>query len=296
MEGLFQLVIIGVFIVASVVDAVSRGKKRGEQEGTEKGTGTKGRPSSARTPTGTVRGGTPGGRRKAPTGERSSAEPAPGASGEGRRTAAEEMIPQDFWAVLTGQAPAEPEPGGEAGSAAGTGSGTRAPTKAAPAAGDRKAKAAKPSTGHAEAGQPGTRRSARWMEGLEVEPPRAEPGTRAMPAPPAQAPHTARPTPAAVGAPGRRPADPMAEPWGDFEDISAAEIGDGRGATQGSVALGGLEGATRRPGVTDSPYVGLLATGRRKDLRSAVVLREVLGTPVGARGPGEGPGGWRWED
>lgn len=87
----------------------------------------------------------------------------------------------------------------------------------------------------------------------------------------------------------------MAEPWGQLEDISQGEIGDGRGAVQGAVELG--EGARRRQGASDSPYVRLVSTGRQEDLKAAIVLREVLGAPVGARREETGTGGgWRWEE
>ena len=88
----------------------------------------------------------------------------------------------------------------------------------------------------------------------------------------------------------------MAEPWGALGDISSGEIGDGRGATQGAVDVFGEGGTSRRAGATDSPYVRLVSSGRQSDLKAAIVLREVLGTQVGAQGRGEGPRGWRWED
>jgi hypothetical protein len=310
MEGAFQLLIILFFIAASIFDAVARSRKKNEQkdrldreEGEEAGTVT--RAPGTRRPRPTE------GRRKAPApgaprskqhgrdGRDGARESSPSggtrseAPGEGRRTAADEMIPEDFWAILTGQAPKQEAPAP-----------TPAPTKRtevppsephipvpvpsdrytpapdedlrdygrSPVAKDRTIVAAKPVPGAP------TRRSARWMEGLG--------GGAVEDAVRSPRPHTAG---------SRRPVDPMEEPWGVLEDISSGEIGDGLGSTQGAVDLTGGE-ALRRAGTTDSPYVRLVAEGTTENLRSAIVLREVLGTPVGARGPRDRIGGWDWED
>jgi hypothetical protein len=308
MDGLFQILIIGLFIVASIFDAVTRGKKKQEQkdrmkaeEAREAGEGTTRprpprpapgtappRPSGAGTtirPPDRARGGEDArepvgsGRAKAPTG-------APKA--EERRTAADELIPEDFWAILTGQAPARREPEPEAEGRALEPEPPVRPEVPVPVPSDRysgprgrmstreKGKpAAKsvpvrtPEVSTPTVSDPDslpTRRSSRWMEGLGKG--------KAAP---------------------RRP-DPMDEPWGRFEDISKGEISDGEGSVQGAVDLDGHGDAQLRAGVSDSPHVRLLASGRKEDLRSAIVLREVLGTPVGARGREDESRGWRWED
>jgi len=285
MEGLFQILILVFFVVASIFDAVGRNRKKQEQkdrmeqeEAAEEGVpgvrpGTRRpRPTARERESGAreevrVRPRPSEGPRKAPTGE---TEP---------RTTADQMIPEDFWAVLTGQAPVEREevrvePERE-----------REPAEVpaytpTPWAGlDRKA-----DTEGSEESE--TRRSSRWMEGLGQEDDRRalESAQRAD----RQVPVTA------VAVPVPRRPDPMDEPWGELEDISRGEIGDGRGAVQGAVDLGG-EGGSRRYGATESPYVRLVASGRQEDLKAAIVLREVLGAPVGSRPASEAPGGWRWD-
>jgi len=311
MEGLFQLLIILFFIVASIFDAVSRNRKKQEQkerldreegaggalEGGAEGArverprpGAPARPRPRPTPV--------EGRRKAPTGE------------SAPRETADQMIPEDFWAVLTGQAPAQrtpepsppearaPEPAAAAPESARWESGAMAPMGMG-GEGDRGAMPEEAT---------GTRRSSRWMEGLESDmeggpgeeeerrsammtprrPAAIVPGTRTFPQAPPPPPKPASPF-------ARRRIDPMEEPWGDLEDISRGEIGDGRGAVQGAVDLDG-GGASRRQGSSTSPFVRLVASGRQQDLQAAIVLREVLGAPVGSRSPSEGPGGWNWED
>ncbi len=314
MEGMFQLLIIVVFIVASIIDAVARNRKRQEQKDRldreEEGEGV----FTADGATGAARPGAPEGRRKAPmpggrrsreeTGSAARREPGAGASkgrpgrpspagagsrSESRRTAADEMIPEDFWAILTGQAPKRQAPAEDAGEDPPV-----VPHIPAPVPSDRyedpdstaeadrdyaRSPASLPRAEGATAPDPAapTRRSARWMEGLGKEP-RAASGRAAEPRP----------------STFPRAFDPMAEPWGQFEDISKGEIGDGRGRTQGEADT--EAGPRRRAGATDSPYVRLVAGGTTEDLRSAVVLREVLGTPVAARDRGDAIGGWRWED
>jgi hypothetical protein len=256
MEGVFQLLVILFFIAASIFDAVARSRKKKEQkdrldqeDGEEVGTIT-------RAP-GSRRPGAPEGRRKAPVpgtprspkqgseGTRSggsAGEAGRKAPDEGRRTAADEMIPEDFWAILTGQAPKQKAP---------------APPPTAPElppaephipvpvpsdrytpeaeADDRdygRSPVAVDRTIHTAKRSPGTptRRSARWMEGLGGTPAEATAGRR---------PHAAG---------SRRPVDPMEEPWGVQEDISLGEIGDGPGSTQGADGLTGGEGMRRAGG------------------------------------------------
>jgi hypothetical protein len=325
MDGLFQLLIIVFFVAASIFDAVSRNRKKQEQkermeaeEEAEAG-GGQARPSRPRPARSE---GAPGpqrrpeqgreGRRKAPTGRPAEAGGTAPQRRSERRETAETMLPDDFWAILTGQPrpdrtpQAEPSPGEGRGQASGArpgqGDGDDLPRDVripVPAPSDRMARDGREAE---ELSPAATRRSSRWMEGLDTgepgsehgEPvlagtrprPAARQGTRSFPAaPPRPQSPFARPA----------PKDPMDEPWGELEDISRGEIGDGRGATQGAVDLYGGEGA-RRAGASESPYVRLVSTGRQEDLKAAIVLREVLGAPVGSRGPSEGPGGWRWDD
>ena len=320
MEGLFQILIILFFIVASIFDAVSRNKKKQEQkdrmeseeaaegsavEGMDARPGSPGRPPPRPRPTPME------GRRKAPTGEPAPRTTASGPAGS-RRTASQEsssretadqMIPEDFWAVLTGQAPARkapkapkapvPEEAGTEGwnvtAEAGRSESARWEAGAS-VSGSRGAETAP------DEGATSTRRSSRWMEGLDADEEGRRAGGERRPVPAASSrsfPKAPPPPPRPVSPFGRR-ADPMDEPGGDLEDISRGEIGDGRGAMQGAVDLGGA--GARRRGASASPFVRLVASGRQEDLQSAIVLREVLGTPVASRSVSEAPGGWRWEE
>lgn len=83
-------------------------------------------------------------------------------------------------------------------------------------------------------------------------------------------------------------ASTLDEPWDRFEDISKGEILEGEGRVQTSVDTAARPGRVRsssRKGA--SPYASMLQSGRREDLRRAIVLREVLGRPVGFREPGD---------
>ena len=113
---------------------------------------------------------------------------------------------------------------------------------------------------------PPTRRSARWMEGLDREP--SEVRT------------------------GRRVADGLDEQsvWGAYQDISLGEIGSAEedGLRYEDPVPGAAAAASGSPGRSGrathaSSYVSLLTSGREEDLRSAIVLREVLGPPMGAQ-------------
>jgi len=317
MEGLFQILIILFFIVASIFDAVSRNKKKQEQkdrmeseeaaEGSAAG-GMDARPGSPARPLPRPRPTPMEGRRKAPAGEPAPRTTASGPAGS-RRTAsqqtpsretADQMIPEDFWAILTGQAPAPKAPKAPVPEAAGTeGWNESAETG--------RSESARWEAGASVSGSMGaerapvedattTRRSSRWMEGLDSDAEGERTGGVRVPVPVSSSrsfPMAAPPPPRPVSPFGRR-ADPMDEPWGDLEDISRGEIGDGRGAMQGAVDLGGA--GARRRGATASPFVRLVASGRQEDLQSAIVLREVLGTPVASRSVSEAPGGWRWEE
>jgi hypothetical protein len=90
-----------------------------------------------------------------------------------------------------------------------------------------------------------------------------------------------------TGQPARAPP----EPWGALEDISSGEIADGRGRVQSAAAVG-PDAAPVRRGVGRGTYTRLLETGDIRDLRKAIVIREVLGTPVGFREEEADRGAW----
>lgn len=317
MEGLFQLLIIVFFIVASIFDAVSRNKKKQEQkdrmdseeaaEGSAVG-GMDARPGSPARPRPRPRPTPMEARRMAPSGEPAPRTSTAGPAGPRRATpqempsreTADQMIPEDFWAVLTGQAPARKAPEAPVPGAAGTEEWNEtAATGRSESARWEAGASVSGSRGAEDAvveGENPTRRSSRWMEGLDSHAEGEGTGGERVqiPASPSRSFPKAPPAPPRPVSPFGRRRDPMDEPWGDLEDISRGEIGDGRGAMQGAVDLGGA-GSLRR-GASASPFVRLVASGRQQDLQAAIVLREVLGTPVASRSVSEAPGGWRWED
>jgi hypothetical protein len=228
MEGVFQLLVIAVFLLVSLLDLAARKKKRealeDEQPAAVEGGEAEAKPRTPPSPR----------PRPVPV---SSPEPAPAQMED-----VQDLSLRDVWEIITGRK-ALPTPEG------------------APSPGARAERPAAPET----------RRSARWMEGLEEE-------TSGEPERPTLAGTRVRPV--LEPPPG---SSSMEEPWGELEDITRGEIGDGRGAVQGALEL---EGAVR-VGASRSPYVRLLTSGKREDLRAAVVLQEVLGPPVGSRGDQE---------
>jgi len=296
MEGLGQLVFILILLAAAAFDAMARGQKKKrrmeemEREEAEGGTATAERPRSSERYS------------RAPESRSQERE----ASGE--RETADAMIPEDFWAILTGQAPVEPEPEveerrprgedarqaeerrqeedrrTESASREGTGAedyraaGTRTeeyrprrstedpplrPHIPAPVPSDRYSERDRETPSPARVSPdeaPATRRGARWMEGLE-----------------------ARDQEAAIEEQEAAAYGRIEEPWGEFEDISAGEIGDGSELVGGPIGDGDRAARPgRRPG-SGSQYTRLLESGDREDLKKAIVLKEVLGTPAGFR-------------
>jgi len=296
-EGVGQLVFILIIMAAAALDAMGRNRKKRQRmeemdrEEAEGGTATRTRPGQ-----GPAGGG-------------------PAQGGQERETA-ETMVPEDFWAILTGQAPVETEPDtgreeeegwqaerrrqaearrDEAPSREGTGAEDyrvrgsesdysapgstqdppRRPHIPMPVPSDRYTEREQTTTQAPASGEddsPVTRRGARWMEGIERT--AEEDAIRAQEA-------------AAYG--------DLDEPWGRLEDIAAGErdIAAGEidleeGITD-AIGMGEREqtvvGRRRRARAT-SAYTRLLETGDLEDLRKAIVLKEVLGSPAGFRSIG----------
>jgi hypothetical protein len=272
MEGLGQLVFILILVAAAAIDAMARrGKKQRRMEEMEREeeratTGTRDRPD----------------RQEAPR-ERGRQE---GARAEQERETADAMIPEDFWAILTGEAPAEAPPG----EGRRQEEPSRQPHIPMPVPGDRYSETREREEREArereerearereerearereeraraeQAEQPApTRRGGRWMDGLgrrgaeELE----EEAIRAQEAEVYEAPP---------------------EPWGAIDDIAAGEIGEEDEGLTGAIGEE-RDARPRRRTARTSTYTRLLETGDREDLRKAVVLREVLGSPAGFR-------------
>jgi len=267
-DGLFQLFFIILIVAASVMDAVARNRKKKERmEEMERAEAEEGgaeleedsggiltRDSGDRDWSGTSSRGKQGrasddlqpysfgGEPK----ESEEAEPAP-------RETADAMVPDDLWAILTGEsrapreeeAPPEPEEVKE-----------EAPEPV------RARQDYRTAPGAARSPSPESRRS----EGRSVG--RSDSARRTPPPP--------------VTVPGESEVyQAIEEPWGDIPDITAGEIrDDGTGADLGDSEGRALKWGARQ-GRGTSPYVELLKTGNPSDLRQAIVLSEVLGPPVG---------------
>ncbi len=277
-EGFVTILFILLFMAASVIDAVGRKKKRQRrmdemeaedagdawsQEGQE---GQGGPPVAVedeafryrRAPTGS-RGEPDMDRyRRMDTSGSSESEPTPAVSHsppaqDRDRESAETMVPADLWAILTGQAPERPTPD----------PGSRIPV---PTPGDRMSTSTR--EGRPEAvpePEVMTRRSSRWMEGVDQR----EEGSAGWTA--------------AVEASEKEVFGHLEEPWGKLEDISKGDL------TEVSSPLSsGDDEDLARPrgrarGGAGTPYTRLLETGSVDDLRKAVVLKEVLDRPMALR-------------
>lgn len=244
-DGIFQLLFLGLLILASVFDAVGRRRKRrrrmeemereeaaGDGEGVGSGT-------SARWPAdpGSVpeEAGTPSQRET----------PAPvGTRADGRETA-DSMVPDDLWAILTGEERSGGPPGPgqipEEDASGGGDFGTRETPERVPSA---------PESGRDPEPSWGAQPSAPAGDPPDWQP--APPPVVVRPDPPRM------PFRAPVPLPSRRkiPASvPRALP------------------------------SPRDHAVAGPMYVSLLREGGRGSLRQAIVLAEVFGTPVALRSP-----------
>jgi hypothetical protein len=267
MEGLFQIIIVLVFVAVSILDGVSRKKRQQEQNERMK------RAESAEEE---VLFGDP--EEAAFDLNEASAATASSPATQERETA-DQLVPSDLWAILTGQAPLPGQPGStverqESQEFEGSEStpGPKAdpdPRVIRPSSASVPAPMA--SSGNMEkTSPPVTRRSARWMEGLDREP-------------------------ADLRSPRVPDVDGLDAKgvWGAYEDIALGEIGSmEEGGLQYEDGIGGERGSRHTHGrdSTSSRYARLLTSGREEDLRSAIVLREVLGPPVGQRGFGRDDG------
>lgn len=291
-EGLFTLLFILFMVAVSIMDAVGRRRKkqrRMEQMEEEEGDGAREDSPYTR------------------ASDRETYEAYGRTEEEAERETADTMVPDDFWAILTGEAPegspppAEgPSPGSQELPHAGRaearhqvdqdayrdreagmdpfhtdGLGRRGdpdppkdPHIPMPVPGDRMSRPGDPVRGAEDEEEAPTRRSARWMEGTRG---RGASDTWAA---------------ASIEAEEARVYETPQEPWGDLEDIAAGDLtGPGEGKVQ---EIGGALRTAPRRGTGRGTYTRLLETGDVKDLRKAVVLREVLDRPVAFR-DGVGP-------
>ena len=253
-DGLFQLLFLGLLILASVFDAAGRRRKRrrrmeemereevaGDGEGA--GSGTSARwpadpgsvPEQADTPS----------RRETP---------APAGARTGGSETADSMVPDDLWAILTGEersgGPLGPGQIPEEDASAGADFGTRETPERLPPV-PASSRDPEPSWGD----QPSApaRDQPRWRPApppvvVRPDPPRMPPGV------PARLPPRRR-TPASV---------PKAFPRPRKDRVTMA----------------------------GPMYVNLLREGGRGSLRQAIVLTEVFGTPVALRSSGREGGGF----
>jgi hypothetical protein len=258
-EELFTLMFILIIIAASVLDAAGRrkAKKRRmeemEREEAEEASGTR-RPQER----------TEGPRvRRSP--EPSAAESTSASSGEGERETAETMVPEDLWAILTGQQPSQSQRE-KAPAESSPQEPPREPHIPMPAPQDRMSTGTLEGTGSAPASEEErpTRRSARWMEGKKGRGESERWGA----------------TTARMEAESR---EAMEEPWDELEDIAAGDITAAEGEVQAEEVGGRLQPARRRGVGGRGRYTQLLQSGDIEDLRKAVVLREILDRPVAFR-------------
>ena len=258
-DGIFQLLFLGLLILASVFDAVGRRRKRRRRmeemereeaagDGEAAGSGT-----SARWPAdpGSVPedAGTPSPRET----------PAPAGTRAGGRETADSMVPDDLWAILTGE-----ERSGE-----GRGGGPPVPGRI---------------PGEDASGGPdlGTRETPERASPIPEESGRdPEPSWGDQPSAPAGAQPDWQPAPPPVVV---LPDPPRMPPWVPAPLPS-------RGRTPASVpgALSPPPGG--RVQGAGPMYVNLLREGGSGSLRQAIVLTEVFGTPVALRSPRREGGG-----
>lgn len=192
-DGIFTLIFILLVIFMSVVDAVGRKRQKGRRmEEME-------REEEAARERRAQRGGGPAASRERPGA--AEAEPE-----EAERETADQMVPDEFWAILTGQEPP-----------------TREPEIPAPVPDDRMSDGRTPGTPSPRK----TRRSAAWMEGIEG---REEPDRAQTP--------IAEDEEAAYGG--------LGDPWGELGDISEGDVTARRPVPMGGPAVAGTGLSRRR--------------------------------------------------
>jgi len=292
-DGLFQFIFILMIVIASVVDAIARSRrKRGRIEEMEKDEAQEGaedalpedaevgagppRPQRRKEPAleGRSGSGSTGEGVSGPRGREMPEYESPSSQGskkpERDGETADRMVPADLWAILTGQPPpgqdplpqSAPPPEDEARE-------HDAPRPAPPPTRDRPAPAP---TGR---------------DGVRTEP--AGKGTQPRSW---RRPSASPPVPSSKRRPVPEDLDDvfgtLEEPWGDIPDIREGEISDDGEPTDRSRAEDepGKKPHAPRPQRTGSLGARSrewLRSGNRDDLRKAIVLREVLGPPVGSR-------------
>jgi len=275
-DGLFQLLFIIVILAASVMDAVSRNRKKREQmeemerqeeaadwEPSDEGevVATRDRAPPERP------------RPEAPASPRPDVPdraPAPVARKE--RETSDSMVPDDLWAILTGEQrtprPQQPRPAESSGredpaaiaSRRTEGAlGSEVEREPPPTARPPILSPMPPRGGRTETQVPG------WRDRLQQ---RRSPTRQSQ-------------LPDPVSVPGESEVyQEIEEPWSSLPDITEGEIGE-----DDRVLLAG-EGGRRpgqRPRGSRSAYTRLLESGRPGDLRQAIVLSEILGPPKALR-------------
>ena len=256
--GTLQLLFLGLLILASVFDAVGRRRKRRrrmeEMEREEAAGDGEGSGTSARWPAdpGSVpeEAGTPSPReRHAPAGARA-----------GGRETADSMVPDDLWAILTGE-----ERSGE-----GRGGGPSTPGQI-------------PEEDASGGPDFGTRETPERLPPMPESGRDPEPSWGDQPYAPGEAPPDWQPAPPPVVVrpdPPRMP-PPAPAPLPSRRRTPPASVPRAFPLPRGDHVQG-----------AGPMYVNLLREGGRGSLRQAIVLTEVFGTPVALRSPGREGGGF----
>ncbi len=275
MDGLGQLIFILVIIVFSVVDAISRNqKKKQRMEEMEREEGVEGSSRPLPTPQGRARERRDERREMRREANRESehrrVESAPARTVGGEplgeqeepeeRVTADTLVPEDLWAILTGQTPPSRERQGPS-EAPGSGPESTPRRESAP---HSRPSEPEPTPSGEEAS---TRRSDRWMTGVggREDSDRWGAGLEAE----------IEGAPSIYADEAKVYATIDDSIWSRMEDISSGELGDGRGRVQGEE---GEEPLRRRRGFggrNTSRYLEPIASGGLEGLRSAVVLREL---------------------
>jgi len=275
-DGLFQLIFIIVILAASVLDAVARSRKKREQmdemerqeEAADWEPADDGDVVATRDPSRTGRPvpDTPDAAR------RDSPDDAPAPVARQERETSDSMVPDDLWAILTGEQRAprpQPRPVESSGREDPAAIASRRTEGALGSEVERQPpppgrppilSPMPPRRGETETPVPG------WRDRMQQ---RRSPTRRSQLPPP-------------VTVPGEAEIyQGIEEPWSSLPDITEGEIGeDDRMLLDGEG--GGRMGQRTRVG-SRSAYTRLLESGKPGDLRQAIVLSEILGPPKALR-------------
>ncbi len=257
-DGLFELVFILLIVVASIVDAVSRSRKKRqrmeEMEQEDQGGST----AAAESEEAPYR--EPEPVSSSPEPATATSDSAAGGEEEGERETADRMVPEDFWAILTGQAPPDGPTEGEVGQPEGTLAG---------GAGERDA--------GGRTGRDPTRATERELPEQPVR--RSDPD-------PSGSPHIPVPVPQDRyrSEPERPWETETGSPGGSFPHRGLSRRAEReRDARREARRMPALQPRRSR----STRYTELLKSGDVEELRSAIVLREVLGPPAALRPPAD---------